>query len=200
MIRFIRKPQAQQIALGASLLSLALGTASAQVADTARAPAAADTAMTTTLSRVFTAEQASKGRQVYLLVCVSCHSPSDHTGGGFWKDLVGQTVGQFFSYLRNNMPQDDAGSITEDDYVNVTAYVLALNSMPIGNVPLMRDSTLQAKIRIVEFDSTKVSPVDTTAAPDSSHAGLGALAVDATSLMFHQHSPKARHVPRHTIR
>ncbi len=110
---------------------------------------------TTTLARVFTSEQATKGREVYLLACVSCHSPADHTGGGFWKDLLGKTVAEFFSYLRNNMPQDNAGSISDDDYVNVTAYMLSLNAMPAGDTPLRADSTAQARIKIVSLDTVK---------------------------------------------
>lgn len=185
MTCFISPPKGRSFALGACLLAFAVSAAAAQGANTTKVlppagsakPAAmsgADsTGRQTTLDRIITADQASKGRQVYLLVCVSCHSPSDHTGGGFWKDLLGQTVGQFFSYLRNNMPEGDVGSITEDDYVNVTAYMLALNAAPLGNTPLPHDSTLQARIRIVPFDSTKVPPVDTTGTPaisPNSHA------------------------------
>lgn len=202
MTRFFRSPARRLLALVAALL-VASSAVAAQGTNTTRVPVNPDSArpampgvdtsgMKTTLSRVITADQASKGRQVYLLVCVSCHSPGDHTGGGFWRDLLGQTVAQFFSYVRNNMPEDDVGSITEDDYVNVVAYMLALNAVPLGNVPLPRDSTLQARIRIVPFDSTKVPPLDTTM------AGLPTPGVD--TLTFHPHTPKVRYVPRHTIR
>ena len=69
-----------------------------------------------------------------------------------------------FSYLRNTMPQDNVGSISEDDYVNVTAYILSLNSMPAGDKPLMRDSTEQARIRIAPLNTPKspVAPSATT--------------------------------------
>jgi len=215
MTSFIRTPAGRFTALVAALM-LVNAAVAAQGTNTTRVPVKPDSAkaapmpgaampgadtsgMITTLSRVITADQASKGRQVYLLVCVSCHSPSDHTGGAFWRDLVGKTVGEFFSYVRNNMPEDDVGSITEDDYVNVTAYMLALNAAPLGNVPLPRDSTLQAKIRIVPFDSTKVPPLDTIVA-GSSKRGFDTLNSGAETLEFHPHTPKARHVPRHTIR
>jgi mono/diheme cytochrome c family protein len=120
------------------------------------APATADSL--TTLSRVYTTSQSAQGRQLYLLACVSCHSPGDHTGGKFWTEMVGKTLGEFFGYLRSNMPKDNAGSISDDDYVNVTAYILQLNTMPAGERLLPADSATLAKIRVVPPDTTRKGP------------------------------------------
>jgi mono/diheme cytochrome c family protein len=112
----------------------------------------------TTASKVFTAEQAAKGRQVYLLTCVSCHSPADQTGGKFWADLLGKPVSEFFSYLKSSMPQNDPGSLPDDDYASAIAYLLQLNGMPPGDKPLPGDSTALAKIRFAAADTTKKGP------------------------------------------
>lgn len=167
-----RRPRSPAATVAASAVAVALlvapFAARGQTGDTSKVsrpdsiarPGVAGDSLTT-LSGVFTAAQASKGREVYLLACVSCHSPADHTGGGFWQDLLGKTVASFFSYLRNNMPQDNAGSISQDDYVNVTAYMLGLNGMPVGERALTADSVSQAKIRIVPVpkDTTRKGPV-----------------------------------------
>jgi mono/diheme cytochrome c family protein len=113
---------------------------------------------TTTARKVFSAEQAAKGKQVYLLTCVSCHSPADHTGGKFWGDLLGKPVSEFFSYLKSSMPQNDPGSLPDDDYASAIAYLLQLNGMPPGDTPLPGDSTALAKIRFATADTTKKGP------------------------------------------
>lgn len=113
---------------------------------------------TTTANKVFTTEQAAKGKQVYLLTCVSCHSPADHTGGKFWGDLLGKPVSEFFSYLKSSMPQNDPGSLPDDDYASAIAYLLQLNGMPPGDKPLPGDSTALAKIRFATADTTKKGP------------------------------------------
>ena len=140
------------LALAACILSLHPGISLAQGTDsTAKTPL-------TTLSKVYADAQALKGRQVYLLSCVSCHKPNEYAGETFWGKLVGKTVSDLFVYLRTNMPQDNPGSLGDDDYANVTAYILKLNSMPAGETPLSSDSLALAKIRVVWPDTTRKAP------------------------------------------
>lgn len=129
-------------------------------ADSARKPdsTAAKDSLTPASVGVFTAEQAAKGKDIYLTNCVSCHTPADHTGGGFWSDLVGKRVSKFYKYLRENMPQDNAGAISDDDYASVVAYILQLNGLPPGATPLSTDTLKLSKIRITQPDSTRKGP------------------------------------------
>ena len=112
----------------------------------------------TTLSKVYAESQAAKGRQTFLLTCASCHRTADFAGEKFWSALVGKTVGDFFGYLRSSMPQDNPGSLSDDDYANVTAYILQLNTMPAGERPLPADTTALAKIRVARADTTRKAP------------------------------------------
>ncbi len=133
----------------------------AMPADPARKPdsaAAATDSLTPASVGVFTAEQAAKGKDIYLTNCVSCHTPADHTGGGFWRDLVGKPVAKFYKYLRENMPQDNAGAISDDDYASVVAYIFQLNGLPPGAMPLPPDTLKLSKIRITQPDSTRKGP------------------------------------------
>ena len=140
------------LVLTACILSLLPGTLLAQGSDSTSG------ASRTTLSKVYADTQAAKGRQVYLLSCVSCHKPAEYSGDKFWGRLVGKTVSDFFVYLRSNMPQDNPGSLGDEDYANVTAYILKLNAMPAGEQPLPSDSVALAKIRVVWADTTRKGP------------------------------------------
>ena len=116
------------------------------------------TAATTTRSKVFTAVQAAKGREVHGAACLSCHKTVEFAGDKFWGGLVGKTLGEFFGYVRSSMPQDNPGSLADDDYASVVAFILQLNTMPAGDTPLPADSTALAKIRVVPPDSTRKGP------------------------------------------
>ncbi|MFI5312131.1 MAG: c-type cytochrome [Gemmatimonadales bacterium] len=121
----------------------------AQVTDTA------STSPPTTLARVYTQVQAGAGRNLYLQSCRSCHTPGELAGDPFWGKWVGKTVADLFSYLRNEMPKDNPGSFGDEDYANVTAYLLQLNAMPAGERAMAADSTSLAKIRITKADTVK---------------------------------------------
>ena len=102
----------------------------------------------TTLSKVYTAAQATKGRDVHGAACLSCHKPAEQIGANFWGDRVGKPLSEFFTYLRSSMPQDNPSSLSDDDYAAVIAYILQLNQMPPGDKPLPGDSAALAKIRV----------------------------------------------------
>jgi cytochrome c553 len=112
----------------------------------------------TTLSKVYAAVQAAKGKEAYQTACVSCHKTVEMAGDKFWSGLVGKPLGEFFGYIRSSMPQDNPGSLSDDDYAAVTAYILQLNTMPAGERPLPGDSAALAKIRVVQPDTTRKGP------------------------------------------
>ena len=146
MVRRFSLAAACKLAVPAALLAAA--PLRAQAADSAA----------TTLGKVYTDVQAAKGKDAFGLTCLSCHKPSELSGQKFWAGMVGKTVSDFFTYVRGNMPQDNPGSLSDDDYANVTAYILQLNGMPAGERPLPGDSTALAKIRIVPTDTAKKGP------------------------------------------
>ena len=136
----------------ACLVALAGSNGMAQGTDAAKSESL------TTLSRVYSAVQATQGREVFQTSCVSCHKSVELAGDKFWSGLIGKTVGDFFGYLRSSMPQDNPGGISDDDYASVTAYILQLNTMPAGERPLPGDSATLAKIRVVAPDTTRKGP------------------------------------------
>ena len=72
--------------------------------------------------------------------------------------MVGRPLAELFSYLKSNMPQDNPGSLADDDYASVVAFILQLNAMPAGEKSLPGDSLALAKIRAAPLDSTRKGP------------------------------------------
>jgi S-disulfanyl-L-cysteine oxidoreductase SoxD len=123
-----------------SLVLLLLGTApllGAQTPDSLRS----------TLSGVFTEEQAGKGKDVFLGHCQSCHTNADLTSADFKADWVGKVLSEFFTFLKETMPESEPGALSNEQYAAVTAYVLQLNGLPVGATPLATTADSLASIK-----------------------------------------------------
>jgi mono/diheme cytochrome c family protein len=103
-----------------------------------------------TQTGVFSADQARRGKDVYAGACQSCHTASDQNGPEFRKHWIGHDLGELFQYLRENMPQDNPGSLTVENATLVTAYIVQLNGLPAGPVPLPSDV---AQLKQIRFDT-----------------------------------------------
>jgi mono/diheme cytochrome c family protein len=102
----------------------------------------------TTLGGVYTAEQAVRGRDVYMGSCKSCHSPQSHTGATFAKWWRGKQLSELFGFVSTRMPKNDPGSLAPEDVADVMAYLLKMNAMPVGPEELPPDADSLKKIRI----------------------------------------------------
>ena len=112
----------------------------------------------TTADGVYTREQADAGRDLFAYACQSCHAPTQHSGAPFQGKWFGRTVGELFAYLRREMPQTDPGTMSDDEYAALTAYIMRINSMPTGRVALAADSAALERIRIDSVPSATGSP------------------------------------------
>ncbi len=105
---------------------------------------------------VYTREQADQGRDVFALACQSCHAPTQHSLPPFRQKWFGRTLGDLFGYLRREMPQTDPGTMSDEEYAQLVAYLLRINGMPTGRVPLAADS---AALHTIRIDSVPTAPV-----------------------------------------
>jgi mono/diheme cytochrome c family protein len=96
----------------------------------------------TSWSGVFTVEQAKNGDRIYHERCSKCHGPDllatdpdapDLTADGFKLGWIGKTVGNRFRNIRIAMPADAPGSLDEQSYIDIIAFVLSFNGQPAGN-------------------------------------------------------------------
>lgn len=105
----------------------------------------------TTMGGAYTPDQAVKGREVFNGACLGCHTSASHMGMAFQLKWFGRPLYDLYDYVSQAMPKTAPGSLTEDEYVWVTAYILRLNGMPPGKTEL---SPEPAWLKAVRVDST----------------------------------------------
>ena len=143
-------------AAAAAALAYALG------AGAAAGPAAlgAQQSPRTTWDRVFTAEQARRGGEIYGGMCASCHgSQLDGidaapalNGGSFYANWNGISVADMADRVRVSMPANTPGIMSRQQVADVLAYVFSRNGMPAGPAELPRQS---AQLKGIVFRSQR---------------------------------------------
>lgn len=108
----------------------------------------------TTRSGVYTADQADRGKDIYALICVTCHTPVSHTGEAFTSKWEGKPLWDLLDYIQTSMPKSEPGSLSEREYLRVLAYLLRMNGMPAGTTELKADS-LELKLIRVEWGTAR---------------------------------------------
>jgi mono/diheme cytochrome c family protein len=115
-----------------------------------------------TLSGVYTTEQAARGKDVYAGNCRSCHTPMSHTGEMFATWWGGKQLSDLFTFVSTQMPKNDPGSLSAEDAADVVAYLLQMNGMPPGKMEISPDADSLRKYRIVtrtpDSTATRKSP------------------------------------------
>ena len=93
----------------------------------------------------FTAEQATRGAEVYKTACSECHG-GDLLGDGFapplsgadfqgnWNDL---SVGDLFERIRVSMPPSSPGSVTPAQKADIVAHIFNMNKYPAGKTEIV---------------------------------------------------------------
>ena len=100
----------------------------------------------------YTAAQATAGRAVYQSSCGSCHgegleglnSAAPLTGGLFMGSWGDRTAADLVAFLQGAMPPTNPGTLGEQNYVNVVAYILDFNGARPGDQAL----TARTAVRI----------------------------------------------------
>lgn len=96
----------------------------------------------------FTAAQATRGQQVFRMTCARCHTTAQYTGAPFEAAWGKRRAYDLYDVLTNTMPQDDPGSLSDQQYIDVIAYILRLNGLTPGPAPLKSDAASLKAIRI----------------------------------------------------
>lgn len=88
----------------------------------------------------YTLEQARSGETHFDQACSVCHRPQEFANRIFeirWGD--GRPLDELYSYVRSTMPYDDPGRLTDQQYVDILAYIVELNGHPPGENALPAD-------------------------------------------------------------
>ncbi|MCE9601629.1 MAG: cytochrome c [Gemmatimonadetes bacterium] len=99
------------------------------------APAAPASASAVT----FTDEQATRGEQLFVRVCVECHGRKEMTNADFRLKWNTRTAFDLFDRMRLSMPESDPGSLPRSQYLDVTAFIAKINGIAPGSVELPDD-------------------------------------------------------------
>jgi alcohol dehydrogenase (cytochrome c) len=113
--------------------------------------------MATADGSLFTTAQADAGEAVYQAHCVSCHgqaleSPTapDLKGPAFasvW-GRDDRSLESLYYITRTTMPRDAGNSLSEEEYLNVIAFILRENGYPGGDNELKADRPAMSEIRL----------------------------------------------------
>ncbi len=139
--------------LCASLLGWCVVLAACRASEQGQAASAGDTVVSVRVVRgasggVFTATQADRGSVLYQSFCQECHQPDLSgakgpalTGTDFLQrwGAPGLSVADLFGFVTSLMPEYEPGSLTEQEYADVLAFILRENGYGAGLGELARD-------------------------------------------------------------
>ena len=124
-------------------------TSAVAVLSVAGVVAAAGQAPTkTTNSGVFTAAQAERGKKTFSEKCTTCHEPSRFSGDAFHEAWDGKVLKEIWDIASGTMPEDNPGSLKQQEYADILAYFLSLNEYPAGDAELQPGAAPMAAIKI----------------------------------------------------
>ena len=112
-------------------------------------------------SGVYTADQNKRGEELHSAACATCHGPRLNGAGqpemppspaiarvAFLRKWAGQTVGALLVYVREKMPPDSPGTLTDQQSIDSIAHMFAVSGMPAGDKELPLDPNALANIVI----------------------------------------------------
>lgn len=97
---------------------------------------------------LYTEAQAERGQTVFKNVCAECHEMEDLTNSDFRQNWDGSTLYELFDLIRTTMPDENPGTLTQQQYVDVTAYVLQINKLPAGETEFTGEETGAGAVRL----------------------------------------------------
>ncbi len=93
--------------------------------------------------RVYSLEQAERGRTLFRDVCIICHADP------FWRtSWEGRPLGDLYTKIVRFMPDDDPGSLRPDEAASAIAYILQASGFQAGTVELTTDVNVLNRLRV----------------------------------------------------
>jgi hypothetical protein len=108
---------------------------------------------------VYTGAQATRGAEIYNEHCVQCHTAgliAGLSGNRFMDDWREDNLKSLFDQAKRSMPGDDPGTLSDQQYLDVLAFVLKKNGFPEGRKEL--STAMLATILIMGRDGPAPLP------------------------------------------
>jgi cytochrome c len=94
----------------------------------------------------YTEAQSTRGEASYTKLCGPCHDDKSMAppvqGDAFLTNWSDKSVRTLFEKIQVTMPLNDPGSLSDQQAVDLVAYVLKLNSVPAGDQALPTDPAI----------------------------------------------------------
>jgi mono/diheme cytochrome c family protein len=130
-------------------LAVAVGLRAAGPAAVQQAGGAAqEAAGRSTKDGVYSTEQAAKGEEVYMNICVGCHAAATYKSTVFRTTWGGKPLSDLFEFISTRMPEDAPATLEAKEYAAVVAYLLKINDLPSGKAELPADLDQLKSIRL----------------------------------------------------
>jgi mono/diheme cytochrome c family protein len=88
-----------------------------------------------TADPVYTAEQGTKGKELFDEKCASCHNAEKFSGAEWTRAYVGRPLSEVNASMAE-MPMDNPGSLTAEEIGALIGYFLSMNKYPAGDTAL----------------------------------------------------------------
>lgn len=127
----------------------------------------------------YTADQAALGRAAYQTNCAACHAVDlsgregpQLAGATFMSQWGDRTAGELISFIRATMPPGAGGTLPDQSYVNLAAFILDANSARPGSQALNASSAVSIRSvatgrRAAYLQSGTVAPSPTETKQDA---------------------------------
>ena len=102
----------------------------------------------TTNSGVYTAAQAERGKKLFGEKCSGCHEPSRFSGDSFLEAWNDKPLKEIWDIASGTMPEDNPGSLKQQEYADIISYFLSLNEYPTGDAELQPGAAPMAAIKV----------------------------------------------------
>ena len=124
------------------LMSVVIGCSIGIAAIAAQAPTKS------TYDGVYTAAQAERGQKTFSDKCTACHEPSRFSGDTFHESWDDKPLKEIWDVASGTMPEDNPGSLKQQEYADIIAYFLSLNEYPAGTAELQPGAAAMAAIKV----------------------------------------------------
>lgn len=102
----------------------------------------------TTNDGVYTAAQAERGKKAFTSSCTTCHDTDRFSGASFAEAWTDKPLKEIWDVASGTMPEDNPGSLKQQEYADIIAYFLSLNEYPAGDTELAPGAGPMANIKV----------------------------------------------------
>ena len=104
----------------------------------------------TTYDKVYSAAQAERGKKTFGEKCSGCHEPSRFSGDTFHEAWDDKPLKEIWDIASGTMPEDNPGSLKQQEYADIIAYFLSLNEYPAGDSELQPGAAAMGAIKVAK--------------------------------------------------